>query len=71
MSVLAFPTDTARARAALDRYAGNFQPGVILILPVVRIDRDDGSPAPHRQRRLLGKTADECHVDDMVTDGKE
>jgi hypothetical protein len=24
---------------------------VILILPVVRVDRDDGTPAPHRKRR--------------------
>lgn len=39
---------------------------VILILPVVRVDRDDGTPAPHRQRRLRGKTADFAVTDEVI-----
>lgn len=66
MNVLKFPE---RARDE-DPVVYPDRSAIILILPVVRVDRDDGTPAPHRQRRLRGKTADACIVDDMVCDGE-
>ena len=64
MSVLAFPKKPAAAKAYYRLkaasagwpavYAGEPNAGVVLILPVVRVDRDDGTPAPHRRRRGRG-----------------
>jgi hypothetical protein len=55
VSVIEFPSNPERARQGFAHhprvYAGEANAGIVLILPVVRVDRDDGTPAPHRKPR--------------------